>query len=65
MPLLYVESHREKAELESEIKKILKDYHHGQGVSHMLDPANRLKPLDVTKVLMGIMSSRDNVKRFQ
>ena len=31
----------------------------------MLDPANRLKPLDVTKVLMGIMSSRDNVKRFQ
>ena len=29
MPLLYVESHREKAELESEIKKILKNYHHG------------------------------------
>jgi hypothetical protein len=30
-----------------------------------MDPNNRMKPLDVTKVLMGIMSSRDNVKRFQ
>lgn len=29
MPLLYIESHRGKNELESEIKKILKDYHHG------------------------------------
>jgi hypothetical protein len=24
-----------------------------------------MKPLDVTKVLMGIQSSRENVKRFQ
>ena len=29
------------------------------------DPANRMKPLDVTKVLMGIQSSRENVRRFQ
>lgn len=29
MPLLYVSSHREKAELESEIKRILREYHHG------------------------------------
>ena len=28
------------------------------------DPANRMKPLDVTKVLMGIQSSRENVRRF-
>ena len=31
----------------------------------MLDPANRMKPLDVVKVLMGILSSRESVKRFQ
>jgi hypothetical protein len=30
-----------------------------------MDPNNRMKPLDVTKVLMGIQSSRENVKRFQ
>jgi hypothetical protein len=29
-----------------------------------MDSANRLKALDVTKILMGIMSSRENVKRF-
>lgn len=30
-----------------------------------MDPSNRMKPLDITKVLMGIHSSRENVKRFQ
>ena len=65
MPLLYVSSHREKAELESEIKRILKEYHHAQGASQILDPNNRMKPLDVTKVLMGIRSTRENVKRFE
>ena len=29
------------------------------------DPNNRMRPLDVTKVLMGIQSSRENVRRFQ
>jgi len=29
MPLLYIDSHREKAGLESQIKKVLKEYHHG------------------------------------
>ena len=30
MPLLYINSSsREKAELESEIKQVLKDFHHG------------------------------------
>lgn len=29
MPLLYIESHREKAELETEVKQILRDFHHG------------------------------------
>jgi len=65
MPLLYVSSHREKAELESEIKRILKEYHHAQTATQVLDPNNRMKPLDVTKVLMGIRSTRENVKRFE
>ena len=65
MPLCYVETHREKAELESEVKQILKDYHYGMAASAWRDPHNRMKPLDVTKVLMGIQSSRENVKRFR
>ena len=65
MPTMYVDTHRDKAELESEIRKILKDYHHGMAVSQWMDPNNRMKPLDVTKVLMGIRSKRENVMRFQ
>lgn len=64
MPLLYIDSHREKSALESEIKLILKNYHHGTKTTHCIDPNNRMKPLDVTKVLMGISSVRENVKRF-
>lgn len=30
-----------------------------------MDPANRMKPLDVVKVLMGIESSRECVRRFR
>ena len=65
IPLCYIETHREKAELESEVKQILRDYHHGMPAGAWRDPANRMKPLDVTKVLMGIQSSRENVRRFQ
>ena len=55
MPLLYIDSSsRERAELESEIKQVLKDFHHGTSASAWLDPAARMKPLDVVKVLMGI-----------
>ena len=64
MPTCYVDTHRDKAELESEIRKILKSYHHGMAVSQWLDPSNRMKPLDITKVLMGIRSKRENVMRF-
>lgn len=54
MPLLYIDSSREKAELEAQVKQILRDFHHGASETQWLDPANRLKPLDATKVLMGI-----------
>jgi len=33
--------------------------------SQWLDINNRMKPLDVTKVLMGIRSKRENVQRFE
>ena len=65
MPLLYIDSHRGKSELQAEIAQVLKEFHHGATSASWLDPANRMKPLDVVKVLMGIMSSRDCVKRFQ
>ena len=64
MPLLYLDSHREKAELEAQVKTILRDFHHGTSSSQWLDPANRMKPLDAVKVLMGIQSTRESVKRF-
>ena len=31
----------------------------------ILNPSNRMKPLDVVKVLMGIMSTRESVTRFK
>lgn len=65
MPLLYIDTERDKAELSSEIKMILKEYTRGQKDAMILNPLNRMKPLDVTKVLMGIRSSRENVKRFE
>ena len=65
MPTLYVDTHREKAELEGQIRQVLKSYHAGMASSKMMDINNRMKPLDVTKVLMGIRSVRENVKRFE
>lgn len=65
MPTLYVDTHRDKAELEGQIRSVLKSYHNGMAASKMMDINNRMKPLDVTKVLMGIRSVRENVKRFE
>jgi len=64
MPLLYIDNAREKSELVSEINSVLREYHYGQKAEALMDSENRLKALDVTKVLMGIMSSRENIKRF-
>jgi len=64
MPLLYIDNAREKSELVSEINSVLREYHYGQKAEALMDSDNRLKALDVTKVLMGIMSSRENIKRF-
>lgn len=66
MPLLYIEGDAQaKQQIAGNIETILSDFHHGEKATLMLKPANRMKPLDVVKVLMGIPSSRESVNRFQ
>lgn len=43
---------------------VLRDNHAGEKPEMLLNPMNRMKPLDVVKVLMGIMSTRGSVKKF-
>ena len=62
MPLLYISNARDKAKVESEIKQLLREYH--EDGSNSNEAQDRMKPLDVVKVLMGIYSDRANVKRF-
>ena len=45
--------------------KVLESFHNSEKQQKILNPANRMKPLDVVKVLMGIHSNRESVKRFQ
>ena len=40
----------------------MRDFH-DQGVG-TYDPNERMKPLDIVKILMGIYSDRGNIKRF-
>jgi hypothetical protein len=61
MPLQYIESARDKATVEGDIKSLLREYSDDGNTSEAQD---RMKPLDVVKVLMGIYSDRANVKRF-
>jgi len=64
MPVIYIDSHREKANVESEIKQVLKEFYESDSKVAQMDPNERLKALDVVKILMGIYSERTNVKRF-
>lgn len=65
MPLLYVNDCEKLKETASgDMKDVLGSYHNNEAASKVLNPANRMKPLDVVKVLMGIYSSRESVKRF-
>ena len=75
MPLHYIDSYREKASIEvrdfskclinlqSEMRMILKDYHEDQGNSDISDPTDRMKPLDLVKIMMGVYSDRAVIKR--
>lgn len=65
MPLIYIDSHREKSNVESDIKQVIRDfYDQNDNKAATMDPNDRIKPLDVVKILMGIYSERANVKRF-
>lgn len=48
------------------MRLILKEFHEGSGSknSKEYDPTERMKPLDVVKVMMGVYSDRVNIKRF-
>jgi hypothetical protein len=63
MPLRYITTFRDKSEVESEIKVILKDFHEGQK-GDAIEANERMKPLDIVKIMMGIYSERANIKRF-
>jgi len=66
MPLLYIDGEPEaKEQISEHITRILSEFHRGEKASMILNPINRMKPLDVVKVLMGINSSRESVRRFQ
>jgi hypothetical protein len=66
MPLLYVDDSPDtKGKIEGDMSGVLTSFHRGAKPSSILNPANRMKPLDVVKVLMGIHSSRESVSRFK
>lgn len=48
--------------IQSEIKAILRDYHEGETANK--DIGDRMKALDLVKILMGIYSERVTVKRY-
>lgn len=68
MPLLYVDdTPSTKSSIEQDMTNVLNSFHKsGQGKpASILKPSNRMKPLDVVKVLMGILSSRECISRFK
>ena len=68
MPLLYLEgdgNERARDSISNDMNALLKNFHDGEEESRILLPSNRMKPLDIVKVLMGINSQREAVKRYQ
>ncbi len=63
MPVNYIDSHRDKTEIETEIKILLKSFHEDTKTSAH-EACERMKPLDVVKIMMGVYSERANVKRY-
>ena len=66
MPLLYIDDcEATRAQVSNDMTSVVDQFHRNEKPETILNPAMRMKPLDVVKVLMGIMSSRESVKRFQ
>lgn len=65
MPLLYLdECEQTREQIAGDITSVVDQFHANEKDETILNPAMRMKPLDVVKVLMGIMSTRESVKRF-
>ena len=63
MPLLYVD--RDDCEEEkTAIRDVLDAAHSGETDQALEKIGNRMKPIDVVKVLMGIHSQKEHIKRF-
>jgi hypothetical protein len=57
MPLLYIDGDEKTREsIYADMTRLLKEFHLGEDDSRILLPSNRMKPLDIVKVLMGINS---------
>lgn len=63
MPLLYIDPDNCESERQ-DVRQVLREAHANEKADAILNVANRMKPLDVVKVLMGIQSNRDCVQRF-
>lgn len=63
MPVQYIVSHRDKSDIEAEIRILLKSFHEDTKTSSC-EASDRMKPLDVVKIMMGVYSERANVKRY-
>ena len=66
MPLLYIEDEDTKKQLSKDMINLLEDYQSGKKWTSkkLMNPANRMKSIDVVKVLMGIRSTREAVQQY-
>ena len=58
MPLLYIDGDQIREKISRDMRSLVETFTRGN------PDAPRMKPLDATKVLMGIRSERDCVKQF-
>jgi len=64
MPLIYIKNDESiRPGIEQDMNSLLEEYHRG-GEQDYQNYANRMKALDIVKVMMGINSDREIVKRF-
>lgn len=66
MPLLYIGDEQTKKELTQDMVSLLDEFQSGKKWTSkkLMNPSNRMKAIDVVKVLMGIRSTREAVQQF-